>query len=631
MNSIKDLIKESTDLIDKGWDFLGNKNISYCPVILVYLGETAHYNREPVLKTLNNNWKNSSYIEQILVPLDYSGNDAVLLANEEQDSGAREVKGSLDSLIDICIRSRILKNSEGIFADKRRIFVEIISACEDISGIAMLNDVIKPINTLKGVEVWKSLYLVIDQSDSGTDKQAMNLLREMDKNEDTIFSANGFRQIYILSNYLCGGSILSETEMSSNYRSISDILLLKNNYNIELGERTGSFEKLNEQGAVRTLSYNLVEKPCREIAIATYMGLISEMVNVTVSDNIHSAFNTSEFTFFNDYYQREIETRIPGERAMEYLAWIPEELDRLKKMPVINTDVLDRATMGQWSAFFDSYYRDLVNNEINEADFRNSFHYYLKSKFNYKEMRDSFNREDIDNVIRYSGATQIAAGRDNLFRRTAYFGTDYVRGKYYNDYVTPIFRATLDRLYSKASDFENMVMKIDNYLPRSLVILKSELYSSIKEFYGDIVKRYISEHRDEFNLLMDVDLTPTEFYDNLFAFFKSLVSQIDVFNLNFEQEMSRRLEGMGSDYAKRNKIIEDALSNNIENSRRLNIAMDTNCRAVYQTYLGNPRADFVRRLMGDRVNNVYDLDKSDCIENLIVYQMSSLRDIFGGA
>ncbi|MBR0365457.1 MAG: hypothetical protein IJH94_01480 [Clostridia bacterium] len=631
MNSIKDLIKESTDLIDKGWDFLGNKNISYCPVILVYLGETAHYNREPVLKTLNNNWKNSSYIEQILVPLDYSGNDAVLLANEEQDSGAREVKGSLDSLIDICIRSRILKNSEGIFADKRRIFVEIISACEDISGIAMLNDVIKPINTLKGVEVWKSLYLVIDQSDSGTDKQAMNLLREMDKNEDTIFSANGFRQIYILSNYLCGGSILSETEMSSNYRSISDILLLKNNYNIELGERTGSFEKLNEQGAVRTLSYNLVEKPCREIAIATYMGLISEMVNVTVSDNIHSAFNTSEFTFFNDYYQREIETRIPGERAMEYLAWIPEELDRLKKMPVINTDVLDRATMGQWSAFFDSYYRDLVNNEINEADFRNSFHYYLKSKFNYKEMRDSFNREDIDNVIRYSGATQIAAGRDNLFRRTAYFGTDYVRGKYYNDYVAPIFRATLDRLYSKASDFENMVMKIDNYLPRSLVILKSELYSSIKEFYGDIVKRYISEHRDEFNLLMDVDLTPTEFYDNLFAFFKSLVSQIDVFNLNFEQEMSRRLEGMGSDYAKRNKIIEDALSNNIENSRRLNIAMDTNCRAVYQTYLGNPRADFVRRLMGDRVNNVYDLDKSDCIENLIVYQMSSLRDIFGGA
>ena len=631
MNSIKDLIKESTDLIDKGWDFLGNKNISYCPVILVYLGETAHYNREPVLKTLNNNWKNSSYIEQILVPLDYSGNDAVLLANEEQDSGAREVKGSLDSLIDICIRSRILKNSEGIFADKRRIFVEIISACEDISGIAMLNDVIKPINTLKGVEVWKSLYLVIDQSDSGTDKQAMNLLREMDKNEDTIFSANGFRQIYILSNYLCGGSILSETELISNYRSISDILLLKNNYNIELGERTGSFEKLNEQGAVRTLSYNLVEKPCREIAIATYMGLISEMVNVTVSDNIHSAFNTSEFTFFNDYYQREIETRIPGERAMEYLAWIPEELDRLKKMPVINTDVLDRATMGQWSAFFDSYYRDLVNNEINEADFRNSFHYYLKSKFNYKEMRDSFNREDIDNVIRYSGATQIAAGRDNLFRRTAYFGTDYVRGKYYNDYVAPIFRATLDRLYSKASDFENMVMKIDNYLPRSLVILKSELYSSIKEFYGDIVKRYISEHRDEFNLLMDVDLTPTEFYDNLFAFFKSLVSQIDVFNLNFEQEMSRRLEGMGSDYAKRNKIIEDALSNNIENSRRLNIAMDTNCRAVYQTYLGNPRADFVRRLMGDRVNNVYDLDKSDCIENLIVYQMSSLRDIFGGA
>lgn len=631
MNSIKDLIKASTDLIDKGWDFVGNKNISYCPVILIYLGETAHYNREPVLKTLNNNWKNGSYIEEILIPLDYNGDDAVLLANSEQESGGREVVGPIDRLIDTCIRTRLLKNSEGVFADKRRIFVEVISACEDIYGIEMLNELVKPISTLKGVDVWKSLYLMIDQSDAGKDKQAMDLLRAMERDRDNIFSSDGFRQIYILSNYLCGGSILSENELSSNYRSVSDILLLKNNYNIEMGTRTGAFEKLNESGAVRTVSYNLVEKPCREIAIATYMGLISEMVNVAVSDKIHSAFNTSEFTFFSDYYQREIASKIPDDRAMEYLAWIPEELDKIKKMPVISVETLDHATMGQWSAFFDAYYRDLISNEIDEVDFKNSFHHYLKGKFNYKEMRESFNREDIDNVTEYVGPAQIQAGRDNLFRRTAFFGTNYLQKKYYNDYVTPIFRTTLDRLYNRANSFEEMIRKIENYLPRLLVVIQSALYSSISEFYGGIVKGYISNHREDFNRLMDVDLTQSEFYDRLFTFFNSLVSQIDVFGLNFEQEMSRRLEGMGGDFAKRNKIIEDALISNIENSRRLNIAMDANCRVVYQAYLGNPRADFVKRLMGDKVNNVYDLDKSDSIENLNIYQMSSLRDIFGGA
>lgn len=631
MNSVKELVKKSAELIDKGWDLLGNTNMSYCPVILVYLGETAHYNCDILLKTLKNNWKNGSYIEEILIPIDYDGTDAVMLENSAHDLGRGEVTGSVSEVIDACIRTRLLKSMNGVFVDKKRIFVEFISACEDIGSFEIINEILQPIDTLTGIEIWKSLYLMLDQSDMELDRKAKRLITHMNRENDKIFAPSGFRQIYIVSNYLCSGSILDENEIEANYRAVSDILLLKNNYNINTGTKGNEFELLNQAKTIRTFSYNLVEKPCREIAIATYMGLISEMVNVPVNDKIYSAFNTTEFTFFDDYYQQQIETKMPGAQAMEYMAWIPEELERLKKISTVNLDMLDRATMGQWSEFFRLYYNDVVKNETDNDTFKSSFHHYLKGKFNYKEMRECFAKDETKNVIERGSVSAISGVRDSVFIRAALFGKEYARELYYNSYVAPVYKDTLIHLYEQAESFERMIKSIDNYLPRTLVIINSRLYSSIGEYYGKIVKDYINDHRTEFNLLMDVDISPSEFYDKLFEFYKSLVNQISTYSLNFEQELGCRLEGMGNDFARRNQVIEVALNSNIEESRRLNVSMGANCRRIYQTYLGNPRADFVKRLMGDNINNVYDLEKSDCIENLVIYQLDSMSDIFGSA
>lgn len=629
MNSVRELIDKSAELIDKGWDLLGNANMSHYPVILVYVGESVHFNRQYILKTLKNNWKNGSYIEQILVPIDYDGTDAVLLENFEQDGNETEVTGSLSKVIDVCIRQRLLKSMEGVFADKRRIFVEYIAACENLGDFDSIKELIKPVETINGIEVWKNLYLMIDQSITECDENARKIVNCMNKASEAVFSEDGFRQIYILSNYLTSGTILSDNEIKENYRAISDILLLKNNYNINTGRKSADFELLNQRGSVRTIAYKLVEKPCREIAIATYMGLIAEMVGVSINDKLYSAFNTSEFTFFEDYFINNIEHRMPDARAMEYMAWIPEELERLKKVPAVTQEMLDRATMGQWSAFFDTYYKEILNDETDIEGFKDKFRRYLKGKFNYREMRECFKKEETQNVVERGNISAAAGGRD-LFMKSALYGKEYAHKLYYERYVGPIFRNMLDHLYEKADDFDHMIQSIKNYLPRALVIINSRLYASIGEYYGKIIRNYIGDHREEFNLLMDVDLTREEFYEAVFKFFGNMVNQIDIYTLNFEEELSSRLEGMGSDFAKRNQIIEESLSRNIETSRRLNVSMDANCRPVYQTYLGNPRADFVKRLMGEDGNNVYDLEKSDCIENLVIYQMNSLNDIFGG-
>ena len=561
--------------------------------------------------------------------MDYNGTDAVLLENETQESEHGEAIGSVAEVIDICIRSRLLKSMNGVFVNKKRIFVEFVSACEDIGSFGIIEELLKPVDTLMGIEVWKSLYLMLDQSENELDRRARKLIGRMSREKDRIFSNNGFRQVYVISNYLCSGSILDENELSSNYRAVSDILLLKNNYNINLGTKNNEFELLNQAGAVRTFSYKLVEKPCREIAVATYMSLVAEMIEAPVNEKLYSAFNTTEFTFFDDYFSNNIETKMPNAAAMEYMAWIPEELERLKKLTTVSLEQLDRATMGQWSEFFRIYYNDMVKDETDTEIFKNSFHTYLKEKFNYKEMQACFAKDEVNSVIDRGGVSAISGARDSVFIRASLFGREYARNTYYSDYVTPIYTNTLKHLYEQAEKFERMIKGINNQLPRMLVIINSRLYSSIGDYYRRIVRDYISNHRTEFNLLMDVDLTPTGFFDKLFEFFKVMVNQIPVYSLNFEQELGGRLEEIGSDFARRNQVIEEALSSNIEGSRRLNISMDANCSRIYQTYLGNPRADFVKRLMGDNINNVYDLEKSDCIENLVIYNLSSLDDIFG--
>lgn len=632
MNSIKDLIYKSAELIDKGWEVLGNTNMSYCPVILVYVGETAHYNRGAIIKTLKNNWRNGSYIEEILIPLDYTGNDAVLLENVdyEQDK-EHEVMGSISELIDICIRKRILKTPNGVFADKKRIFVEFISTCEDIGDFSLIEDILRPIDTLMGIDVWKSLYLMIDQSEPEYDRRAREFINEMERNRDLIFSDNGFRQIYILSNFLCDGTILDEDEIGRNYRAVGDVLLLKNNYNINLGTKSSFFEKFNQAGVVRTVSYNLVEKPCREIAVAAYMGIISEILSVKVREDLYKGFTTTEFTFFDDYFRTNLEQNLPGAADMEYLAWEPKEFERLSKIGSVSPAQIDNATMGQWSEFINMYYSDAVKEKTETNEFRMGFHNYLKSRFNYREMRECFMKDEVRGAVARVGTQATAYERGTLFEKTAVYGREHARSLYYEKYAVPVYESTLNTLYDEADDFEHMVRVIDSYLPRASAIISSKLYSSIGEYYGRIVRDYIREHQTEFYALMDVDLSKNDFYDKLYEFFKSMTGKLDVFGLNFEQELSRRLEGMGSDFAKRNKIIEEALVSDIEGRCRLNVAMGANCRQIHQSYLGNPRADFVKRLMGDKINNVYDLEKSDCIENLVIYQIDSLSDIFGGA
>lgn len=630
MNTVKELIKESAELIDIGWDLLGNTNMSHGPVILVYVGETVYDNREYLLKTLKNNWKNGSYIEEILVPIDYDGTDAVLLENTEQDTNTGEVIGAVEHVIDVCIRDRLLKTMDGVFANKRRIFIECIMAGEDICDIDIIEELIKPVQTLRGLELWKSFYMMIDQSNAENEDKARFMIESLNKSKEKFFSDDGFRQIYVLSNYLSDGTIIGENRMPENYRAISDILLLKNNYNISEGKRNSQFELLNQRGSVRTISYKLVEKPCREIAIATYMGLISEMVNVPVDEELHRAFNTSEFTFFEDYFLQNIESQMPGANALSYLAWLPGEEERLKNA-VVTMETLDRATMNQWSVFFKMYYDSILETETDSTDFKMKFHHYLKGKFNYKEMRECFNKEEAESVVERGEMSLAAGGKSSLLVRAALCGKNYARKLYYNGHVMPIYKNTLEHLYKKSSDFSVMIQQINNTLPRALMIINSNLYSSIDEYYDRIVKSYIFEHREDFNRLMDVDYTEEEFLNALYNFFKTMVKHLEIYSMNFEGEMTERLEGFGGDHARRNKIIENALSDNIEGSKRLSMAMGANSREIYQTYLGNPRANFVKRLMDDNNSNVYDLEKSDCIENLVIYEIDSLSDIFGGA
>ena len=631
MKSVKELIKESAKLIEKGWDLLSNVNMSVGPVILVYVGESAYENREYLLKTLKNNWKNGNYIEEILIPIDYDGTDAVLLENKESDDNLGEVVDSVQKVIDNCIRNRLLKTMEGVFEQKRRIFVEFVMSGEDMCDSGILYEIIKPVNTLSGLEVWKNLYMMIDQSDQENEAKARSIIEEMSREKSRFFAADGFRQIYILSNFLCDGTIISEARIDENYRAISDILLLKNNFSIREMRRNEQFELLNKNESIRTVSYKLVEKPCREITIATYKSLLTAMKNVAVSEDLHKAFNSSEFTFFDDYFNRNIEDKMPASTLLSYMAWVPGEEERLKNVGSVTTEMLDRATMGQWSEFFKIYYDDVVLKETKDEDFTKELHKYLKTKFNYKEMRECFNSDEAAGVVNRGDAMALGGPRMGLLERAALLGKNYARNLYYSKRVRPVYQSTLDRLYKQSEGFYGMIARLENVLLRSLMITNSRLYSSIEQFYDDIVKNYITEHRDEFYMLMDVDYTPEKFLDALYNFFTVMVKRIDQYRLYFEGELSERLKAFGDDYARRNEIIEGALNNKIEESRRLNLASGTGATEIFQTYLGNPKADFVKRLAGGGSNKVYDLEKSDCIENLVIYEISSLEDIFGGA
>ncbi len=623
MDSIKALLTQSSELIEKKWDLVGNGNMAKSPVMIIYIGDEAFEASKYIENPLHNSWLNSEYIPKIHV-MSGDGNKAVLCANKKLEFD--EFSGTLEDVVDFCIRERLL-NTMDVFLDMQKINIECVATGDE----PILYDILKRISEIKsglvGITIWKALYLLINQSNQNKQKDTEKFIMRFNADFDFFVEQENVRQLYLVSNFLKSGHILSEQRIIENYNLVGSIIVLKNNCKTD-GSVGAWYYDLNESRRINTVAYQLVGKPCREIATATYIGILREILDCSINKNIDLEFTSSNFTFFEDYFRNHFLNVLPNSSQIEYMAWNPSVSKSTHGRTSVNDAVLNEYTNGQWSEFYKLNYERPLNQIIGDNSFEDELNNYLIKKFNYKEMIEVFKTNIARNVT--GGVEVNSASGSNLYGVTAEYGRSVLRNKYLT-LARNLYIRVLDDLYKKAERFEKIIIKLENNMPRAAVTINKALYESVDDYYRDLVRDWINSdeyNRKEFRQLMNVRLDERGLLDGLMRLFESLVKNLSVYTMDFENELSTRLQGTSGNFLHRNDMIHKALDNNIENSRRLTMINDFDCESVCQVYLGNPNAEFVQKLMQNNSQNVFDSERSDRVENIIIYKIKNLQSVF---
>lgn len=619
MNSIKKLLNVSAREIEGQWNLVGNGNQANSPAVIVYIGEAAKDAAEYIHESFKSNWRNSEYIAEIFIS---DSGRARIDENPELEHEAFE--GGVRETVDYCVRNRLLKTTN-IFNDMKTVCLECVASGDSPNAGKILDELLELNIGLVGVKIWRTLYLMVSQTEERKQEAAKQLLSYIDSKRESYIGEGKFRQVYVISDFLKSGNILSEDRIVENYNLISDIIMLKNNYNGGDRDPRGVwYEQLNHAGDVRTAAYQMVEKPCMEIVAAVYTSLLKELLECHVREDIELSFNTSSFTFFEDYLNSNLQIGLPRENEMRYLAWV----DGVRGGSAFSDEYLNQATGNQWSEFYKANYCTKLDECLESGSFRKELYNYLKKMFNFREMIASFKREDAYNAVLENGA-RFAGGSD-IYIAAAEFGRAKLRATYM-ERAKAIYRSVLDELYDVAVRFENIIVRIKNSMPRAAVNLSSQLYRTVGDFYEQQVTKWVrssDNNKRELMSLLDVDMDEQMILERLHKLFIKMINNVGIYKLDFENELSARLAGVGDNYALRTKMIDDALNNNIDESTRLNIAYQPDCRRICQIYLGNPAAEFVKRLMQNSSNSVYNLERSDRVENVIVYNIEQIKSIF---
>ena len=610
-------------------------NVALYPTVIIFMGKKSRDYVRHIKNTLDDNWNNARYLQYLSVYK--NGNEwkcIPLKETREYDKCQWQDESSSEDFEDLLNKSivKLLETDEKIFAKRTRVKIEFVLDATERDNIQYY-ELYRDINSSLHTNDLKTLYLMIDQKPSenkalNSDAVLQHIIVDPQRKQLTV---------YLISNYLESGVMLSEQKIWQNYRLAADIILLG-------GNRTGvSTHADNLYNGLKTVSYALVTKPTDEIAAISLQALLAGVYEAEESASnldlgekeIRQKLEMDDYNgvkLAEEIFRKEIASSFPDKEAFRYLPFKSERAYKeAMKAEKITVKGLDAVTMNAASCYIEQHYIKKVIRfvEGEEDEIRRRIRRQLKDIFRYFELRklDKI-RLEIKKIIR-SDYYFSGSGKDDfcgLLQKEAV----YMAKKLYYDKIKEIMAEEVEKLVNASLQFEELYRECEEEVQRERVITGDES-ESVEKTYINIVKDFIQERYSKeagFQEIFSVDVDKNSLLAAIWKAFLDLI-QKEVYRYDFEKEVDSRIDRMNDE--ERHIFVSRELKKKLDGSIRLKNPVKVSMMKTSCFYMVNEKAEYAKNLKNaegnDRDYLLFNLNRTDCIEQIEIYDILSPEDI----
>ena len=610
-------------------------NVALYPTVIIFMGKKSRDYVRHIKNTLDDNWNNARYLQYLSVYK--NGNEwkcIPLKETREYDKCQWQDESSSEDFEDLLNKSivKLLETDEKIFAKRTRVKIEFVLDATERDNIQYY-ELYRDINSSLHTNDLKTLYLMIDQKPSenkalNSDAVLQHIIVDPQRKQLTV---------YLISNYLESGVMLSEQKIWQNYRLAADIILLG-------GNRTGvSTHADNLYNGLKTVSYALVTKPTDEIAAISLQALLAGVYEAEESASnldlgekeIRQKLEMDDYNgvkLAEEIFRKEIASSFPDKEAFRYLPFKSERAYKeAMKAEKITVKGLDAVTMNAASCYIEQHYIKKVIRfvEGEEDEIRRRIRRQLKDIFRYFELRklDKI-RLEIKKIIR-SDYYFSGSGKDDfcgLLQKDAV----YMAKKLYYDKIKEIMAEEVEKLVNASLQFEELYRECEEEVQRERVITGDES-ESVEKTYRNIVKDFIQERYSKeagFQEIFSVDVDKNSLLAAIWKAFLDLI-QKEVYRYDFEKEVDSRIDRMNDE--ERHIFVSRELKKKLDGSIRLKNPVKVSMMKTSCFYMVNEKAEYAKNLKNaegnDRDYLLFNLNRTDCIEQIEIYDILSPEDI----
>lgn len=608
---------------------ISGTNKARSPIVFVYMGDETIENYAIIKDIIDNNWRlNSNHIYNLGIrytDADYS------ITNLETGETIKNIdeKALLDDIFSLALSAPI-----GTFTDTNVVKVKFVISCLDEHFKELIKVSGNIETSLTGLSVFKDLYLLIHQGGTFKERnctdECISYLFDLEK-----MNENKFKQVFVLSNRMKNGAILDPFNIRSNYRLIANSVLLIDNDTEDYQSRKEVF--YTQDGYLRTMSYRIVQKPCKEIVVVMLKSFLNALIDIESKPKEIIEKMFSEELFKENYFETNFERHFPNTEDFKYLPYKPDGLKKLmavykncKKYDKysINEDILNTETFGCFYNFYQKNYVDKIILAFEKEDFKDKLFDNAAQKYTYRDIIEHFKFTDVIDIACQQQPIivdrQHAKSFFSVIERQCYLNSKNM----YFELMKEPYHETMLELWTAANRFEKILVELRNDIASTCVIEDEGIYQSIEKYYSDYMENYFKTNLKDILKQFTIKISTYEdMIEELTKMFVLVLSKDRDKKLTcgFTEELSNRL-GIAATPANKEKLIKDALVPRIDEYTRLNVASD-NIREIYDYYFCNNNPEFLKII---NVDSFFNTNDENCFEHLKIYRFNSIRDVLGG-
>ena len=618
-------------------------NLALYPVLLVFLGEKCSEHAEDVKRILDHNWNNSRFLTYVSITGSWDSWKAETICRDSEQEIYTDEKPQ--KVIDKCIME-MLETEDDIFRLRTLIKMEFFIESSEEAG-ADLYDLYRSLNAGKNNASLKSIYLMLNEGNECLESsdQFLKYIRSQ------VVKDNKPDRICIISDKLSSNKRLSAKEIHKNYRLAADIILLNSNNSQQDRKLHGDQGTIGSQKSIfgsgfYTASYALKEKPFRDIAVVSLQALLEEMYRqeeeIFKEELTHQKILErlgidagGQLKDAEEAYQKEIKPKLPESWQMKYLPFRDaKEMDRILKARQVSEKELDTATCGMWEQYKQQKIRQIIERYLGRADNKEFMNTQMEEKaarsFSFLEYLKMLpEKEEILELVNAPVKDSGLTGSEGIMglHRAA---ENKARTFYYSE-LKEMLAQHIGRKIDASLIFDENYKKIQDEVENESLI-KGEIDSSVQRIYPRIVKEFVEKNRkinkleSAFPKVFESENDKSAIIEEVWNVFQLMLSKQEEFKLDFEKELTMRLEQMNEERTR--QYIRETIEKEISQNTRLGMMLynSVNPTPLGQSYyLINKDAGYAKELQGREDYILFDNNRTDCIEELQIYKIPEER------